>query len=105
MSHFLDEREFANVRTTCYLKGVIGLQHMQGDAQLSRQAPSIPAWNSISCRMLVYRGTSLFRYYLAEALQIEQTLLPAQDECVSSRVYAVGQTREKVRGKCFAFQL
>jgi hypothetical protein len=24
---------------------------------------------------------------------------------VSSRVYAVGQTREKVRGKCFAFQL
>jgi hypothetical protein len=28
--------------------------------------------------MLVYPGTSLFRYYLVEALQIEQKLLPAQ---------------------------
>jgi len=33
---FLIEREFANIRTTCYLKGVIDLQHMEGDTQLSR---------------------------------------------------------------------
>ena len=41
MSHLLVEREFANVRTICYLRAVIDLQHMQGDAQLSRQVLSV----------------------------------------------------------------
>jgi hypothetical protein len=39
MSHFLAERELANVRTTCYLKGVSGLQHMQGAANYPAKRP------------------------------------------------------------------